>query len=166
VGAVEAPLSASAVNHRLRALENFFTVMDGQARRIPSARSTSARSRSSAEGADVRARLRGPVLHAGSHGAEEGRHARTGSLSRIRFETMLVTGLTPKQLGQIAADAVDWTVPSLRAAAALKGRRHGGSAPAAAARAVADAGRRAGAEAVLRRSARTGRSRRRRSAVR
>jgi len=46
-----------------------------------------------------------------------------GSLSRVRFETMLVTGLPAKQLGKLLPTHVNWDVPSVTPPKRLKGRR-------------------------------------------
>jgi integrase len=120
---VNAPLSASAVNHRLRALENFFTVMypkaDNPVRDVDECDEPplQPKGQTFALGYEVLSFM--PDRTAPKKG---GTHE-PGSLSRIRFETMLVTGLTPKQLSLLEEQHVDWTVPSFIPPKRSKGRR-------------------------------------------
>ena len=117
------PLSASSVNHRLRALENLWTVLDGRhapnpVRDVPEAIPPDPEPRGETFSLaleilsfmpDVTRPLKG--------GAVE-----PGSLSRVRFEAMLMTGLTPKQLAALKPEHVDWTVPAFVAPRRYKGR--------------------------------------------
>jgi len=121
--AVERPLSASSVNHRLRALENFFTVMDPKGdnpvREVDEADEPTLQPKGQtfALGYEVLSFMtdRTAPKKGGTH--------EPGSLSRIRFETMLVTGLTPKQIGMLDEQYVDWSVPSFIPPRRSKGRR-------------------------------------------
>lgn len=121
--AVPEPLAASSVNHRLRALENFFTVMypkaDNPVRDVDECDEPplQPKGQTFALGYEVLSFMpdRTAPKKGGTHEA--------GSLSRIRYETMLVTGLTPKQVGLLKDEHVDWTVPSLVPPRRIKGRR-------------------------------------------
>jgi site-specific recombinase XerC len=118
------PLSASSVNHRLRALENLYTVLNGRAGFNP------VREVDEVEPPDVQ-----PKGHSFALAYEilsfmpdvttpkkNGTHEK-GSLSRVRFEAMLVTGFPAKQLGMLKPEHVNWHVPSVVPPKRLKGRR-------------------------------------------
>jgi integrase len=119
------PLSASAVNHRLRALENFFTIMNHGRDKANPVREVdecdepplSPKGQTFALGYEILAFM--PDITAPKKG---GTHE-VGSLSRIRFETSLVTGLTARQLGHLKESDVDWSVPCFTPPSRLKGRR-------------------------------------------
>jgi len=118
------PLSASSVNHRLRALENLYTVLDGKAAYNPVREVDEVEPPNVAPKGQTFA-LAYEILSfmpdvttpkkGGTHEA--------GSLSRIRFEAMLVTGFPAKQLGMLQPDHVQWDVPSVVPPKRLKGRR-------------------------------------------
>lgn len=116
------PLSASAVNHRLRALENLYTVLDGKHAPNPV--------REVQEAAEPDPQPRG---HSFALALEilscmpdrttpkaKGTWER-GSLSRVRFEAMLWTGLPAVQLARLKPELVDWFAPAV-----LVPRRHKG----------------------------------------
>jgi len=117
------PLSPQEVNLRLRALENFFTVMFPQqpnpVREVPEAvdtREPIARGQSFALAREVLAHMPDTTRPV------KGGAVEAGSLSRIRFEAMFMTGLTHKQIGLLRESHVDWTVPSITPPARMKGR--------------------------------------------
>jgi site-specific recombinase XerD len=118
------PLSASAVNHRLRALENLFTVLDGLHAKNP------VRDVDEAEPPDelpkgqtfaLAYEILSYMPDVTRSKKDEVREA--GSLSRIRFETMLVTGCPPKQLGQLQPTHVNWDLLTVTPPKRAKGRR-------------------------------------------
>lgn len=103
------PLSASSVNHRLRALENLFTVLyPGQPNPV--------RQVDEVEGppAEPRGQSFAVALEILSFMPDvtkprKGETIETGSLSRVRFETMLWTGLPAVQLARLKPEVhVDW----------------------------------------------------------
>src|SRR6185503_16276817 len=102
------PLSASTVNHRLRALENFFTVLGkpNPVRDVPEAEEPDAepRGHSFALALEILGHMpdRTTPKKNGTH--------EPGSLSRVRFETMLWTGLPAVQLARLKPELVDWSV--------------------------------------------------------
>lgn len=118
------PLSASSVNQRMRALENLFTVLYGKDAENP------VREVDEVEPPDVAPRGQSFALayeilsfmpdittpkKGGTHEA--------GSLSRIRFEAMIMTGFPAKQLGMLQPEHVNWDAPSVVPPKRLKGRR-------------------------------------------
>ena len=101
------PLSASTVNHRLRALENFFTVLGkpNPVRDVPEAEEPDAepRGHSFALALEILSFMpdRTTPKKNGTH--------EPGSLSRVRFEAMLWTGLNAVQLARLKPDVhIDW----------------------------------------------------------
>lgn len=117
------PLSPQEVNLRLRALENLWTVLwpnePNPVRDVPECADVSdpkARGQSFALAREVLAHM--PDITR----PEKGGAVEKGSLSRIRFETMLMTGLTHKQIGMLKESDVDYTVPSIVPPPRLKGR--------------------------------------------
>jgi integrase len=118
------PLSASSVNHRLRALENLYTVLDGRGAYNP------VREVDEVEPPDVQPRGHSFALAYEilsfmpdvTTPKKDGTHEK-GSLSRVRFECMLMTGFPAKQLGMLQPEHVDWDVPSVVPPKRLKGRR-------------------------------------------
>lgn len=118
------PLSASAVNHRLRALENLFTVLDGLHAKNPVRDVDEAEPPEELPKGQTFAlayEILSYMPDVTRSKKDEAREA--GSLSRIRFETMLVTGCPPKQLGQLQPAHVNWEVPSVTPPKRAKGRR-------------------------------------------
>jgi len=118
------PLSAQEVNLRMRALENFFTVMypkaDNPVREVAEAvdlRPPVARGQTFDVAREVLSFM--PDLTTPKPGAL----AEEGSLTRIRFETMFMTGLTHTQIGRLQETDVDWIAPSVLAPKRAKGRR-------------------------------------------
>lgn len=117
------PLSATSVNHRLRALENLYTVLDGKTAYNP------VREVDEAEPPDVAPRGQSFALAYEilsfmpdvTTPTKNGTHEK-GSLSRVRFEAMLVTGFPAKQLGMLQPEHVHWDVPSVVPPKRVKGR--------------------------------------------
>jgi len=118
------PLSASSVNQRLRALENFYTVLYGRKGYNP------VKEVDEAEPPDVQPKGQSfalayeilafmPDVTTPKKG---GTHEK-GSLSRIRFEAMIMTGFPAKQLGMLQPEHVNWDAPSVIPPKRLKGRR-------------------------------------------
>jgi integrase len=118
------PLSPHSVNLRLRALENLYTVLDGQDAPNPIDEVPEAEEAAPAPKGQTFAlayeilSFMPDVTTPAKGGAVE-----KGSLSRIRFETMLMTGLTPRQLGALRPEHVNWSAGTLLAPKRLKGRR-------------------------------------------
>lgn len=118
------PLSASTVNQKLRALENLYTVLGGRhgynpvrdvdeaepPTELPKGQTFALAYEILAHMPDVTRSKKGEVREA-------------GSLSRIRFEAMLVTGMPPKQLAALQPAHVNWDAPSVTPPKRLKGRR-------------------------------------------
>jgi integrase len=117
------PLAPHSVNLRLRALENFFTVMfphaDNPVRAVPEAEEAAPQPKGQTFALAYEILSFMPDVTT----PKKGGAVESGSLSRIRFETMLVTGLTPRQLGQLRPEHVNWVEGSLLAPKRLKGRR-------------------------------------------
>jgi site-specific recombinase XerC len=118
------PLSASSVNQRLRALENMFTVLDGVKAANPVREVDEAeppeelpKGQTFTLGYEILAHM--PDITT----PKKGGAIEAGSLSRVRFETMLVTGFPAKQLGKLLPTHVNWDVPSVTPPKRLKGRR-------------------------------------------
>jgi integrase len=118
------PLSPHSVNLRLRALENLYTVLDGQDAPNPIDEVPEAEEPPPAPKGQTFA-LAYEILSfmPDITTAKKGELPEVGSLSRIRFETMLVTGLEPKQLGTLLPEHVNWTAPSVNPPRRRKGRR-------------------------------------------
>ncbi len=103
------PLSASSVNQRLRALENFFTV-------VHPTRQNPVRQVDEVEGPDPEPRgytfaiaLEVLSFMPDITRPKKGETIEKGSLSRARFETMLWTSLPEIQLAQLKPDVhIDW----------------------------------------------------------
>lgn len=117
------PLSAQEVNLRLRALENMWTVLwpndPNIVRDVPECvddREPLARGQSFALAYEILDKMPDTTT------PTKGGAAEIGSLSRIRFETMLLTGLTHKQIGTLKETDVDYRIPSVIAPRRLKGR--------------------------------------------
>lgn len=117
------PLSPHSVNLRLRALENLFTVLYSTApnpvRDVPEATEPDPQPK----GQTFALAYEILSFMPDTTTPKKGGAVEKGSLSRIRFETMLVTGLTPRQLGALRPEHVNWSAQSLLAPKRLKGRR-------------------------------------------
>lgn len=117
------PLSASTVNHRLRALENLYTVLrPGQTnpvRDVPEADEPdqAPRGQSFALALEILSHM--PDVTTPKKG---GTHER-GSLSRVRFEAMLWTGLPAVQLAGLRPDLVDWVSGTVLVPRRNKGKK-------------------------------------------
>jgi len=117
------PLSPQEVNLRLRALENLWTVLDGPSadnpvRDVPECDTPPPRPRgqSFALAREILSYM--PDITRPTKGGSPER----GSLSRIRFEAMLVTGLPPKQLAALQPEHIDPHVPAFTPPPRRKGR--------------------------------------------
>ena len=118
------PLSASTVNQKLRALENLYTVLGGRdgdnpVREVDEAEPPEElpKGQTFALAYEILSHMP-DVTRSTKHQARE-----AGSLSRIRFETMLVTGCPPKQLGQLQPAHVNWDLLTVTPPKRSKGRR-------------------------------------------
>src|SRR5438094_3297791 len=105
---VARPLSPQEVNLRLRALENLWTVLDGPTadnpvRDVPECDTPPPRPRGQTFALAREILSYMPDVTRPAKGGSPER----GSLSRIRFEAMLVTGLPPKQLAALTPAHVD-----------------------------------------------------------
>jgi integrase len=108
------PLSPQEVNLRLRVLENIWTTLWPTERNIVrdvqeygDATTAKPRGQTFALAYEVRDYM--PDLSTPpKNGAAE-----IGSLSRVRFEVMFLTGLEPQQVGRLAVSDVDFSVPSI-----------------------------------------------------
>lgn len=118
------PLSPQEVCLRLRALENMWSVMwpnePNLVREVPEPQEVGeqkARGQTFALAREVLAHM--PDLTTPTTGGA----AEVGSLSRIRFETMLMTGLTHKQIGELDETRdVDYAALTITPPLRLKGR--------------------------------------------
>jgi site-specific recombinase XerD len=118
------PLSASSVNHRLRALENFYTVLGGRDGYNPVREVDEAEPPEELPKGQTFALAYEILAHMPDVTTpKKGGAVEKGSLSRVRFETMLVTGFPAKQLGMLLPEHVNWDVPSVTPPKRLKGRR-------------------------------------------
>lgn len=119
---IASPLSASEVNLRLRALENLWTVLwpgtPNPVREVPECDTPPPQPRGQTFALALEILAFMPDITSPKKGAV----AEDGSLSRIRFEAMLLTGLTPKQLGTLKPSDVDASVPCVTPPMRLKGR--------------------------------------------
>jgi len=116
------PLSPQEVNLRLRVLENMWTVMlpaePNIVREVPEygeAADAKPRGQSFTLCYEVRDYM--PDLTT----PKPGELPEAGSLSRIRFEVMFLTGLEPKQIGRLEESDVDYSIPSIVVPARQKG---------------------------------------------
>lgn len=104
------PLSASSVNHRLRALENFFTVLyptaSNPVRHIDEVEEPAAEPRGHSFAIALEILSFMPDVTT----PKKDETPEAGSLSRARFEAMLWTGMPAVQLGRLKPDVhIDWT---------------------------------------------------------
>jgi integrase len=118
------PLAPATVNHRLRALENFFTVMNGKGGANPV--------RDVDEAEEPEPQPRGQTFALALEilsfmpdrtAPKKGGTHESGSLSRVRFAAMLWTGLPPVQIARLAPEMVDWAAPAFLPPRRKKGRR-------------------------------------------
>lgn len=120
---VAAPLKPSTVNKRLRALENFFTVLDPHAdnpvRQVPECEEAAPapKGHTFAVALDILAHM--PDLTT----PKTGELAEPGSLSRVRFEVMLWTGLPARQVAALTPEHIDWHRGTVLPPKRLKGKR-------------------------------------------
>lgn len=107
--AVEAPLSASAVSHRLRALANLWTVLDGRHAPNP-AREVPEPDEPGDEPRGLPLELVDAILAAlpDQGWATKGTARLDVSKAKARLQVMAWTGLPPKQIGLLRAQDVDW----------------------------------------------------------
>lgn len=119
---VDEPLAASTVNHRLRALENLFTVLFPQGynpvRDVPEAEEPKPEDRSQPYSLLVTI-----LAHMPDRGAPERDKKRpTISKSKARLTLMAYTGLTHSQVMQLTPSDLDLTLPAIRVRARHKGK--------------------------------------------
>jgi hypothetical protein len=120
----EIPLSASTVNQKLRALENLYTVLGGRDGYNPVREVDEAEPPEELPLGQTFALAYEILRHMPDVTRSKKDEAReAGSLSRIRYEAMLMTGFPPKQLGLLQPEHVNWTVPSVTPPKRSKGRR-------------------------------------------
>lgn len=119
---ITAPLAASTVNHRLRALQNLYTVLDpngdNPVARVPEADEPDAEDRSLPY--DVIETILAAMPDRGSATKDTPRP--TVSLSKTRLRVMAYTGLTPAALKQLTPADIDLDVPAVRVARRKKGK--------------------------------------------
>lgn len=109
---VEKPLSASAINHRLRALSNLWTVLDG--RRAPNpVRDVAELQEPDLQPRAIDYRLIEKVL----------KQIRDGK-SKARLSVMAYCGIRPAQLKQIAPADVNLKARTVTLASSKKGKKH------------------------------------------
>ena len=121
-GEGKSPYSASAVNNRLRALSNLWTVLDGRrapnpVREVPEADEPNRPPRA------IPYPLIEQILAAlpDRGRAAKGKARPTASQTKARLLVMAWTGLPPKVIGQIQPGDVDWDTGTVR----VHGRRKG-----------------------------------------
>jgi integrase len=122
--AVKAPLSASAVNHRLRALENFFTVMDGLHARNP-VRDVDECQEPDPEPRDQPYAVVRAILAALPDQARpvKGGAIEPGSLTKVRCEVMAWQGIRPAQLKRVKPHHLLWKLRAVQIQRTRKGPR-------------------------------------------
>jgi len=122
---VKGPLSASTVNHRLRALANLYTVLDGKHARNP------AREVAEVDEPDDAPRAIPPdfldlilaALPDRGHQAEAGKKRPKVSQAKARIAVMAAEGLPPAQVKLIRlATDVDWEAPAIYVKRRKKGK--------------------------------------------
>lgn len=124
---VAEPLAGSSVNHRLRALSNLWTVLDGRhapnpVREVPEAEESQAVPRA----IDYRTIRRILDAMADRGRPTKGEKRPLHSLAKVRARVMAWTGVTPRELGLIGPQDVLWDDALLTVPARRKGR---GGAP-------------------------------------
>lgn len=116
------PLAASTVNHRLRALENFFTVLHpdqpNPVRAVPEAHEPPPEPRGHTFALALEVLSYMPDV---TKPVKGGTHE-PGSLSRVRFEAMLWTGLPAVQLARLKPELVDWRAQTVLVPRRQKGK--------------------------------------------
>lgn len=120
------PLAASTVNHRLRALSNLWTVLDGRhapnpVREVPEAPEPRAIPRA-LDYDTIRAVL---AAMSDQGRALKGQPRREHSLAKVRTRVLAWTGITPTELAGLTPEAVHWDDDLL----IVPGRRKGRGAP-------------------------------------
>jgi len=119
---VDAPLAESTVNHRLRALENFYTVMfpreDNPVKHVPEADEPEPQDRS------VPYALIEIILSAMPDRGQglPNQPRSTVSKSKARLRLMAYSGLTQRQIMQLTPEDIDLTTPAVRLARRKKGK--------------------------------------------
>lgn len=116
------PLAASTVNHRLRALENFYTVLFPQSynpvRDVPEAVEPDAEDRSVPY--DVIAAVLDIMPDRGT--ASRGHKRPSVSKSKARLRLMAYTGLTNSQVAALTPSDIDMVLPAVRTSRRQKGK--------------------------------------------
>lgn len=117
------PLSASTVNHRLRALENLWTVLDGRPARNPVREVPEVEEEAGPPQAIPVALIVRILAALSDQGqAVKDAHRDSPSKARARLHCMAWIGLPPKQLGAVRRENVDWEAPSVYLPKRRKGR--------------------------------------------
>lgn len=118
------PLSASTVNQKLRALENLYTLLGGRDGYNPVREVDEAEPPEELPKGETFALAYEILSHMTDlNRAKKGEAREAASLSRIRFETMLMTGMPPNQLGRLLPAHVHWDVLTVTPPKRAKGRR-------------------------------------------
>lgn len=122
--AVPVPLSGATVNHRLRALSNLWTVLDGRraqnpVREVPEADEPEDVPRH-VDYATIR-RIFDAMSDQGLPLRGKGQR-RTYSLAKLRARVIAWTGITPKELGRIGPADIHWTDRIVFVPRRIKGR--------------------------------------------
>jgi integrase len=122
---VAKPLGPQEVNLRLRALENLWTTLwpgkPNPVREVPECDTPPPQPRGQSFAICYEILDHMPDVTS----PKKGEVAEAGSLSRVRFEAMFMTGLTHSQIGRLKPSDVDRTVPSVTPSRRLKGRAQG-----------------------------------------
>jgi len=103
------PYAASSVNHRLRALRNLYTVLDGRRAPNPVAEVPEAQEPGDVPRALPQALVAAILAAMPDRGtASKGKRRPGVSLTKLRLRVMWTTGLTPRQIGQLTPDDLGW----------------------------------------------------------
>lgn len=118
------PLSASAINHRLRALENLYTVLDGAkannpVREVPECQEPDQEPRDQPYSV-IRAILAAMPDRARP---EKGKATEKGSLTKVRCECMAWQGIRPAQLKRLKKEHLLWDLRLIQILRSPKGPR-------------------------------------------
>jgi integrase len=116
------PLAGSTVNHRLRALENFYTVLSPQGynpvRDVPDADEPESQDRALPYELIETILAAMPDVGRGVKGQRRVKRSK----SKARLRLMAYTGITPQQMMHLTADDIDVDGPAIRVARRRKGK--------------------------------------------
>jgi integrase len=123
------PYAASSVNHRLRALRNLWTVLDGRRAPNPVAEVPEAQEPADVPRALPRVLVEAILAAMPDRGrAKAGRRRPAVSLTKLRLRVMWTTGLAPRQIGQLVPADLAWLEEGLlRRPGRRKGRGTAGA---------------------------------------